>query len=126
MSQEDVVRAAKNSGRSVSLRVLSKLESGGACRLKTVEAVYQTLPSPSRGDWNAWVSSALAGSARRFAADVQIGKPTSGRATELTKLIDTLPKHTRDGMAELIKNPAGLRLLEGTLKAFQLLTKSIK
>lgn len=125
MEQVDVVDAAKAAGLPVSLRVLSKIENGGACRMKTVESVYKCLPNQFRGDWAAWVQAALAGSARRFGAEIRVGRSAPGQRA-VVGLIDTLPKKTRDGIAELIKDPAGLSLLEGTIKAFTDLKKRIR
>lgn len=128
MSQEDVVSAARKARRAVSLRVLSKLESGGQCRINTVKAVYESIPEPERGNWAEWMAAVLSGSARLYDVNVQIGgskNPGKGEVA-LAQMIEGLPKSTKEGITELLKNPAGLRLINGTIRSFELLKESIK
>lgn len=128
MSQEDLVLEARRRNRKVSLRVLSKLESGGSCRINTVKAVYECIPRPDRGDWAEWMTAVLSGSARMYDAHINIGeqKASSRTETELVRLIDGLPKATKEGIAELLKHPAGVRLINGTVRSFELLRETAK
>lgn len=124
LSQQDVVLRARRAGLPVSLRVLSKLESGGSCRIETVQAIYRSIPPDAAGNWSDWVASALARTASRYSAEIKIGRQV-GRTHNLGGALDSLPKHMRDGLEELVKDPAGVRLLNGTIKSFDMLKKSI-